>query len=185
MEGYETMGAVGVGGQGATYKCLRKSSGELGAVRYVSFHNDEDLEDFTMAISIEDPSLVQLMDVFPAKSPGGATILIKEFMTGGSLESVLELSRTQQNLALIAIGQGLCCLHEHGVVHVGLKPSNVLFDESLRVQDVGLGGSAPELCANDPVRRSRASQGGERGAGIGRVELRDGRVLRDRWAKPV
>lgn len=40
--------------------------------------------------------------------------------------------------------EGLCALHERGIVHAALKPSNVLVDEKgrLRLSDYGLADAA-------------------------------------------
>ena len=76
--------------------------------------------------------------------------LVSEYLPGGSLRSMLDsverLSRAQALVVGLEAARALRHLHSGGLVHCGVKPSNLLFDSDgrLRLADAGI---APALAA--------------------------------------
>jgi serine/threonine protein kinase len=73
---------------------------------------------------------------------GSGPMIAMEYLPNGSLADILfKIERnqtpefwthTQITIILIGILQGLTYLHSHGIVHAGLKPSDILLDENYR-----------------------------------------------------
>lgn len=73
------------------------------------------------------PNIVTIHDVI---GQGKMRAIVMEFLVGGSLRDQLDdgpLSLKQSLRCATMIASALSYLHEHGVVHRGVKPSNLLF----------------------------------------------------------
>ena len=96
--------------------------------------------------------------------------LVTEYLAGGSLQTLLDagclLSRSQALLVSLETSRALEYVHSKGLAHLGVKPSNLLFDRKgrLHLADFGLasalteagredsyGSAAPELSHNKPL----------------------------------
>jgi serine/threonine protein kinase len=76
------------------------------------------------------PAIVPVYDIGQYE---GRTFLVERFMPGGSLadriaEGPLELAEVVRITERLS--QGLDAAHERGVLHLNIKPSNILFDEN-------------------------------------------------------
>ncbi len=93
------------------------------------------------------PAIVPVYDIGQYK---GRSFLVQRYMPGGSLadkiaEGPLELAEVVRITEQLS--QGLDAAHERGVLHLNIKPSNVLFDEN----------DSPFLTDFGQVRTSQAS----------------------------
>ena len=78
------------------------------------------------------PNIVTIHDVI---GQGKMRAIVMEFLVGGSLRDQLDdgpLSLKQSLRFATMVSNALAYLHEHGVVHRGVKPSNLLFARAHR-----------------------------------------------------
>ncbi len=87
----------------------------------------------------------------------GAPYLVLEFLSGGSLRSILDrnrlLSPSQALLVGLDAARGLDYAHRRGFVHRDIKPANLLFDDDgrLRIADFGLARALAEAAWTEPA----------------------------------
>lgn len=99
------------------------------------------------ASTLSHPHLAR---VFDGGQESGAIFMISEYLSGGSLEDVLNAGRrlSVEDGARLGrdVASALAYVHEHGFVHGSLSPSKLLFDDEgrVRVSDVALAGLAKQ-----------------------------------------
>nr|KAG5700659.1 hypothetical protein BaRGS_015489 [Batillaria attramentaria] len=83
------------------------------------------------------PRLVSLREVYETPSE---LILVTEYCSGGELfhECVIEESFSEKDVVhlMVQILEGLCYLHENNIVHLDLKPQNILLTEPFPKGDI-------------------------------------------------
>ena len=79
--------------------------------------------------SVRHPNVVPLFEV---READGWLYLVLELVPGGDLARQLESPYAPRDAAstLLAIAEGVIAIHESGLVHLDLKPSNILLDAS-------------------------------------------------------
>lgn len=100
------------------------------------------------------PNIVRVLEL-----DVGGGCLTMEFVDGGSLADVLNregaLGEGRVMQVLAGIIDGLCCMHEHYVLHRDVKPGNVLIDlrtgASKLTDWIGLGAETASLLLGKPV----------------------------------
>ncbi len=155
LRGYRLLERVGEGSLGVLYRATQPHLGREVAVRVVHEHLASDpafvrrFEPEAQAVAaLEHPHVAPIYDYW---RESGRAYLVSRFLQGGSLRELLDASplepaRATQMLEQVtsAIGAG----HRRGVVHGGLRPSNVLFDDegNAYVGDfrVGIGVATPD-----------------------------------------
>jgi len=95
-----------------------------------------------LLLSFTHPHLVRAYDLVPA-GPGGVPVLVMETLTGATLSHVLGRRGRLRLVELAHLGRHLCSalryLHDHGYLHLDLKPSNVIAEGGrARVIDLSL-----------------------------------------------
>jgi hypothetical protein len=99
------------------------------------------LHEARLAGQLQHPNVLTVHDVLPRK---GASLLVTEYLSGGSLADRLERDgalEAEEALAVVdGVLAGLSAAHSRGVVHRDLKPANVLFtqDGTPKVADFGI-----------------------------------------------
>jgi len=91
---------------------------------------------------IDHPHIVRIFDVGEEPSTGEMYIVM-EYLSGSSLEQMIQQDGLSLDQAVDVIGQvaaGLDAAHEHGLVHRDVKPSNVLFTQggTAKIVDFGI-----------------------------------------------
>ena len=91
---------------------------------------------------IDHPHVVRIFDV-GEEPDGGEQFIVMEYLSGPSLEEMINGADLGLNKAADIIGQiaaGLDAAHEHGIVHRDIKPSNILFTEkgAAKIVDFGI-----------------------------------------------
>ncbi len=87
----------------------------------------------------------------------GTPFLVTEYLSGGSLRSMLDRNRlltpSQALLVGLAAARGLDYAHRRGFVHRDIKPANLLFDDDagLRIADFGLARALAEAAWTEPA----------------------------------
>ncbi len=152
LEDFEKVKVLGVGGTGIVYELLHKSNGQRYAMKEMEIKNKQQMQ---MAISeaemlkdimenISHPNIMHIEKVFQV---GSKFYLVFPLCTGGELyEHIIRRGHfTEHDAAIITrdlIG-GLHALHEHDILHLDIKPENLLFDSmgdnaKIKITDFGL-----------------------------------------------
>jgi eukaryotic-like serine/threonine-protein kinase len=147
---YEILHELGRGAIGVVYAARDWSTGEVVALKtidpalfdtpYANFAESV-LKDARSARRLKHRNIVKMHD---AGEAGGTAYVAMELLEGESLRKVLDggplsIARVMQIVDEIACG--LAYAHEQGVVHRGLKPSNitVLHSGGVKITDFGIG----------------------------------------------
>src|SRR5581483_12026600 len=145
---YELEAEIGRGGMAVVYRARDERLGKLVAVKVLphAVARDERIlarfeREARLAAAIEHPNVARLLD---SGQENGVPFLVFELLQGGTLHERL---RTEGPLPWreavrhgAAVAHALAALHEAGVVHRDVKPSNVLLDArgEPRLADFGL-----------------------------------------------
>ncbi|MGB0648502.1 MAG: serine/threonine-protein kinase, partial [Bradymonadia bacterium] len=152
LEGYTIQHMLGSGGMTNVYQATQNSLGRTVAVkvrRVVSREHDRILrERFINSVQLHSrlnhPNIVSVIDLVQAPSIDAAVL---EYLAGPTLEQVLVESGPLDLPTVIGIAGSVCAalsyIHEHGVVHRDVKPSNLMYDSSgrgstLKLTDFGV-----------------------------------------------
>lgn len=146
IRGYEVVQQVGEGGTAKVYLARRKSDGLVVTVKTL----DSDLiadpkalkrffEEYAIVSRLASPLVVRIYD-------HGITdrhvYTVMEYLPGGDLKARMKgrLVAEQALYLTVAAARALVAIHEAGVMHLDLKPQNVMFrsDGSLVLVDFGV-----------------------------------------------
>jgi serine/threonine protein kinase len=148
LAGYEVLGELGRGGMGIVYKAQQLRPQRLVAVKVIdqSLAGDSDTvarfrrEQF-LATRLTHPNLVAAYD---AGQVEGLPYLVMEFLEGVGLDRLVEQRGSLPLPEACEVARqaalGLQHIHEHGLVHRDVKPSNLMLTTSgqVKVLDLGL-----------------------------------------------
>lgn len=153
VEAYTVKRQIGSGGSSIVFKAIDELLGKEVAIKQFIFTRAEDEAGLREKITTEarlhqkaaeadTDRLVQVVDV--VDSPHGL-LLISEYVNGPSLEQILAQNplpmELKQALGIIAAAaQALDAIHGQGIVHLDLKPANILMPRTggLKISDFGL-----------------------------------------------
>lgn len=109
------------------------------------------LDEASAAAKVDDPRIVQLLDLAHGEGEGSFPYLVMELARGKPIEELLQRFAGYHLIAraLVDTLRGLASAHAQGVVHRDLKPANILVDVDTgraRILDFGV------AILNDPLR---------------------------------
>lgn len=126
---YELIELVGEGGEARVWKAFDHAIGRLVAVKEVTGRLGDSasaLREARAVARLSHPNIITLYDVIEGEPP----LLIMEFVEGVSLREVLELDHTLDLPVAVSIfAQAALAVeyaHNHGVLHLDIKPENIL-----------------------------------------------------------
>ena len=152
MPGYDLLDKIGEGGMGQVHRATQLSLGRTVAVKFLNplsgacddrspFHRESRL----MA-ALAHPHVVTIYD---CGQTAGRPYLVMEYIDGATLRSRMQPGRpwsiAEAAPVLDAIAQALSYIHEQGILHLDLKPENVLCTKNgtIKITDFGL--AAPHV----------------------------------------
>ena len=168
---------IGQGAFGKVYQGLDLETGSLVAVKQIVVTMDTDMREelqgeISVMSNISHPNIVSYLGV-QWDSPNQQLFIFTEWVPGGSLSDILKkfgkltegiVSRYTKQVLL-----GLEHLHENGVIHLDIKPGNILVDDrgNIKLADFG---AARKLVGGQSVRVGTQQESNAAGTG-GTVEL--------------
>jgi serine/threonine protein kinase len=150
MSGYELLDKIGEGGMGQVHRATQLSLGRTVAIKFLTplspqFNQGSLLHRESRAMAaLAHPHVVTIYDCGQAE---GRPYLVMEYVDGSTLRSRLKpgqpWSIAKAAPVLDAIAQALSYIHEQGILHLDLKPENVLCTKngSVKITDFGLASS--------------------------------------------
>lgn len=146
------MKVLGVGGTGIVYELLHKTNGQRFAMKEMEIKNKAQMQ---MAVSeaemlkdiMENVSHRNIMHIEKVFQVGSKFYLVFPLCTGGELyESIIKRGHfTERDAAVIIrdLISGLHALHTHDILHLDIKPENILYDSTgpdahIKITDFGL-----------------------------------------------
>lgn len=172
LDRYRVVETRATGGFGEVDVCWDTRLQRRVAIKRIPLFVDEDSEMY--ATSIEDAiaeartasmlSHPNIVTVYDFETDGQYAYLVMEYVNGLSLSELLQrveggvLSFDEASHVLASVAQALSFAHENGVLHLDIKPANILIDRSgtVKLSDFGMAALA-----------SAAGYGGARGGTVG------------------
>lgn len=145
-ERYQIIQQIDQGGQGVVYLGIDLHLRRQVAIKlsHTTFVDDADSSERILAegqllAKINHPLLAQVYDV---GIQAGRPYLVMEFVNGATLQTVLrtkQLKRNQVVRVISLIAQGVAVIHESGILHLDLKPENIILTQegSCKIVDLG------------------------------------------------
>jgi uncharacterized small protein (DUF1192 family) len=124
---YEKIEELGGGGQGEVWKLRRKSDGKLFAGKFVKrgqIADDKVVREAEMLRTLDYPGLVKGHGILLPSSPREPILMLMELMDGPL--DIAKLDGTLKSIVLMFVAKSLAFLHSRGIVHLDLKPANIL-----------------------------------------------------------
>lgn len=135
IRGYRILKLLGHGGHASVYLALELSTERQVALKVIPKLADhtrqgQDVwrQEILLAAQMAHPNLVRLYSV---QETSNAFALVFEYIAGGTLAQAIPqlTSPTEIKHLLVGILQGLTAIHSMGILHLDLKPSNILLDQ--------------------------------------------------------
>jgi len=181
LEDYEKVKVLGVGGTGIVYELLHKSNAQRYAMKEMEIKNKSQMQ---MAISeaemlkdimehVSHPNIMHIEKVFQV---GSKFYLVFPLCTGGELyEHIIRRGHfTEHDAALIVrdLISGLNALHQHDILHLDIKPENILFDSMgedarIKITDFGLS----KLFSDTATTNGNPQSGENNNKVVGKIDL--------------
>jgi serine/threonine protein kinase len=149
---YELVGYAGGGGMGAVYKALRLTDNKIVAVKILKpdivARNPEYAELFEKEVkTAQGLKHSHIVEVFDSGKDDDLSFMVMEWIEGRSIEDVIaqkELSISSITNIFGQICSAVAFAHENKIIHLDLKPGNILLlesshpDDFVKVIDFGL-----------------------------------------------
>ena len=148
LPGYKVLGVLGRGGMATVYKVRQLGTKRLVAVKVIdpSLAGDEEIvarfrQEQALSARLRHPNLIA---GYEGGRAAGRPYLVMELVEGGNLNELLgrsgPLPVAEACEVIRQAALGLQHLHEHGLVHRDVKPSNLMLTPAgeVKVLDLGL-----------------------------------------------
>lgn len=149
---YEIISLIGQGGMAEVYLAYDHEDQQSVALKILSHKLLEEKEwhlrftrEAKMMTSFSDTNFVK---IFNYGQDGDLSFIAMEYVKGSTLKSLIQqekyiMSKMASSLA-IQIAAGLKTVHDHGTVHLDIKPQNILLDQDMvaKITDFGIAHAA-------------------------------------------
>lgn len=172
---YRIDALAGTGGMGEVYRAYDTRLQRVVAIKVLPVHLSSSsaghkwLEEEAKSLSkLQHPNICVVFDI---GSQEGMDFMVMEFLPGQILRALIPQSGMPIEIAVkyaLQIAEALSCAHTSGVVHLDLKPGNIMVDDSgfVKVLDFGIAKlAAPTLTLNCGSAKTLALT--KSGAGMG------------------
>ena len=152
MPGYDLLDRIGEGGMGQVHRATQRSLGRTVAIKFLnpaptgfSERSVFNRESRLMAALAHQ----HVVTIYDCGQVEGRDYLVMEYIDGSTLRSRMSAGRpwpiAEAAPVLDAIAQALSYIHEQGILHLDLKPENVLCTKNgtIKITDFGL--AAPHV----------------------------------------
>lgn len=131
---YVPTGTVASGGRGDVQVYTDTYLDRRVAIKSVRHGSIELRQEFAVLRYVQSDHVVDIYDFI---SNDSSSYLVEEYLSGSELD--LDASPADALRALYQIARGIADIHEHGVVHGDIKPSNMRYSEAglLKIFDFG------------------------------------------------
>ena len=163
VEGFRILRCVGRGGMSVVYRARDEVTGELVALKMMSYRLIYDAaalarfhQEAEILHRLHHPNIARLIRLFPAYN---TYFLVMELCEGIDMAELVRLRGrlTEQQVRPILgqLAQALEYVHQHGIVHRDLKPGNVMLTRSGDVKLTDFGIAVPEVVLDDQTITGR------------------------------
>lgn len=141
---YELLETIGEGGEGRIFKAYDRAVERFVAIKELRLHNkerSEALKEARAIARISHPNVISLYDVIEEEDK---VYLIMEYVEGTSLREILQGSHYldfQVALGIfIQVALAVEFAHNHGILHLDIKPENILVSKTgvVKLTDFGI-----------------------------------------------
>lgn len=141
---YELLETIGEGGEGRIFKAYDRAVERFVAIKELRLHNkerSEALKEARAIARISHPNVISLYDVIEEEDK---VYLIMEYVEGTSLREILQESHYldfQVALGIfIQVALAVEFAHNHGILHLDIKPENILVSKTgiVKLTDFGI-----------------------------------------------
>eukprot|EP00931_Biecheleriopsis_adriatica_P094064 TRINITY_DN67771_c0_g1_i1.p1 TRINITY_DN67771_c0_g1~~TRINITY_DN67771_c0_g1_i1.p1 ORF type:complete len:370 (+),score=51.17 TRINITY_DN67771_c0_g1_i1:29-1138(+) len=137
--GYKVARLIGQGGFGKIFLCAhcRSFSKELSVCKVQETCAESDFEVTCLEMLSPHPHIVFMRSVFKTEKLTG---IVMDYCAKGSLDDRLENERSRMCSYFEQAMKGICFVHSRDIIHVDLKPANLLITDKheIKVADFGL-----------------------------------------------
>ena len=132
---YSILSAIGSGAAGAVYKATHRELRRTVAIKVLHPHYQKDphfMKSFRgealAASQLDHPNVMRVLDF--GQEPDGLVYIVMEYLSGRTLQSLLdEERRLQPDRAceiMIQVCAALSVAHDNGIIHRDIKPDNIM-----------------------------------------------------------
>ncbi|CAF3308218.1 unnamed protein product [Rotaria sp. Silwood2] len=161
---YDILEEIGRGAFGVVHRCIEKATGKTYAAKFIPTLTPADKATVRSEIEVmselNHPKLLHLHDAFEEDVE---MAMVTEFVAGGELfdriaDPNYKMTEAEAIKYMRQICQGLQHMHENNIVHLDLKPENIMCETktstNVKICDFGL---ATKLDPNEVVKVSAAT----------------------------
>ncbi|XP_044489134.1 mitogen-activated protein kinase kinase 9-like [Mangifera indica] len=145
---FEKVCVLGHGNQGIVYKVRHKHTSAIYALKIIptqsqTTHPYQPSIEANILCRTDSPFIIKCHAIFEPPTLAGSKAILMDYMDAGTLDSLLKINGpfSESSIAQIAyqILNGLQYLHARNIVHLDIKPSNLLVDKKLKVKIADFG----------------------------------------------
>ena len=182
LDGFESFELIGSGGNAHVYRALESATGKLVAVKVLRGAGDEAVSrrfERERSVMTELSSIANVVPVYQSGvTPTGDPYLVMPLYTGGSLQDRVDQGATPWHDALLltkTLAEAIALAHAKRILHLDLKPANVLLDDQgrPRLADFGISEMMGNTASMSAAMMTPAFTPPERFAGKKPDELTD------------
>lgn len=137
IEGFELLEVIGQGGMGTVYRARQATPSRLVALKVIHSHLAHDSQfrsrfgsEMKVAVALDHPNLVPLID---ANESNGNLYMAFQLVRGKDLKELIKdegpVSPDEAVRIISQLSSALEYVHDSGIVHRDVKPSNIIVDE--------------------------------------------------------
>ncbi len=178
---YQIIGELGRGGMGVVYKARDTKLDRLAALKFLSAKalqqvklKNKLIREARAAAALNHPNTATVYEI---NESDGQIFIAMEYIDGVTLRKMIENAAIGINQVLqysISIGDALAEAHDKGVIHLDIKPENIMVDVKgrIKVMDFGLaqfrdsrmlqtetgGAGTPEYMSPEQIRGNNTSR---------------------------